>query len=261
VLVADRFHAKAGGLAAAEGLGARFVVRYGMTGCALPDGGGRAPDRAQGRARARGRAAGRGRPPGAGAAARRRAADRRAPGAAQAAARGHGEGPRAGPAEGQEAGRAPTPPPGGSPAPAGWLALLTTLGGEVPAGQAALALHGLRWQVELAFKRLKGQLRLDGLQAKDPRLARAALPAKLLLAALADQVLGEALALSPRDPARPPSPWRLARLALTGLLAALLPGELRPRAWPRRLGSPQRSLSEPPRRRSSRLADAWRLSA
>jgi hypothetical protein len=37
VVVADRFYAKAGGLAAAAGRGAGVVVRYGMTGCALLD--------------------------------------------------------------------------------------------------------------------------------------------------------------------------------------------------------------------------------
>ena len=35
------------------------------------------------------------------------------------------------------------------------------------------ALYRLRWQIELAFKRLKSQLRLADLQAKDPQLARA----------------------------------------------------------------------------------------
>jgi IS4 transposase len=83
---------------------------------------------------------------------------------------------------------------------AAWLALLTTLDRSVPADEV-LALDRLRWQVELAFKRMKSQLRLDDLQAKEARLARATLLAKLILAALSDQVLGEALALSPSRPA------------------------------------------------------------
>jgi len=55
-----------------------------------------------------------------------------------------------------------------------------------------VALYRLRWQVELAFKRLKGQLRLDDLQPKEPRLARACLVAKLILALLAEQLVGRA---------------------------------------------------------------------
>jgi hypothetical protein len=44
--------------------------------------------------------------------------------------------------------------------------------------------------IKLAFKRLKSQLRLDGLHAKEPRLARACLLAKLILALLAERLVG-----------------------------------------------------------------------
>lgn len=46
--------------------------------------------------------------------------------------------------------------------------------------------------IELAFKRLKSQLRLGDLQAKEPWLARACLPAKLILALLAERLVGRA---------------------------------------------------------------------
>jgi len=55
-----------------------------------------------------------------------------------------------------------------------------------------VALYRLRWQIELAFKRLKGQVRLDDLQAKEPRLARACLLAKLILALLAEGLVDRA---------------------------------------------------------------------
>jgi hypothetical protein len=50
---------------------------------------------------------------------------------------------------------------------------------------SAFQLRG-RWRVELVFKRLKSQIHLADLQAKDPQLARAALLATLILALLAE---------------------------------------------------------------------------
>jgi hypothetical protein len=69
---------------------------------------------------------------------------------------------------------------------ADWLALLTTLDAAAHPAERVVALYRLRWQIELAFKRLKGQVRLDDLQAKQPGLARAGLLAKLILALLAE---------------------------------------------------------------------------
>jgi hypothetical protein len=193
VCVADRIYAKARGLFAAQGRGADVVVRYGMAGCALLGGdGGRLglkdvlargdlpdlpvrvlrPDAPDG-------------PP---LAARLILWRRPADVAAAARERARREAHR----KGYEAGAKQL---GG----AGWLVLLTTLDGAVPAADV-LALYRLRWQVELAFKRPKSQLRLADLQAKDPRLARSCVLAKLILAALTDQCLEKALALSPSAP-------------------------------------------------------------
>lgn len=49
-------------------------------------------------------------------------------------------------------------------------------------------LYRLRWQVELAFKRLKSLLNLDTLRAKDPDLARAWIYANLIAAFLIDDM-------------------------------------------------------------------------
>jgi IS4 transposase len=46
----------------------------------------------------------------------------------------------------------------------------------------------MRWQIELAFKRLKSLLNIDRLPAKNPHLARAWLNAHLLLALLIDDM-------------------------------------------------------------------------
>ena len=53
---------------------------------------------------------------------------------------------------------------------------------------AVLEVYRLRWQIELAFKRLKGVLALDELTAKDPALCRLFLCIKLLGALLVEQL-------------------------------------------------------------------------
>ena len=50
------------------------------------------------------------------------------------------------------------------------------------------ALYRLRWQIELAIKRLKSILHIDRLPAKHPDLARTWLHAHLLLALLLDDI-------------------------------------------------------------------------
>lgn len=67
---------------------------------------------------------------------------------------------------------------------------------ELEAHQA-LELYRFRWQIEIAFKRLKGLLELDELPAKDPRLAQTFLLAKLLAALLLEDLTDRYLAFSP----------------------------------------------------------------
>jgi IS4 transposase len=76
---------------------------------------------------------------------------------------------------------------------AAYVLLLTSLDArEYPPARVA-ALYRLRWQVELAFKRLKSLLHLDALRAKDPALARAWLYAHLIVALLIDDLAQQAL--------------------------------------------------------------------
>jgi hypothetical protein len=75
--------------------------------------------------------------------------------------------------------------------------LLTTLNqGEFAAEQIG-TLYRVRWQIELAIKRLKSILHIDMLPAKAPDLARAWLHAHLLFALLLDEKSAEIGALSP----------------------------------------------------------------
>jgi Transposase DDE domain len=74
---------------------------------------------------------------------------------------------------------------------------MTTLPQEAMSADAVCALYRLRWQIELAFKRLKSLMGLEEIDAREPRLAKAAVCAKLILAILAESLLGRVLALSP----------------------------------------------------------------
>lgn len=52
------------------------------------------------------------------------------------------------------------------------------------------ALYRLRWQIELAFKRLKSIVRIDRLPARDPKLARSWIAAHLIVALLTEDMAG-----------------------------------------------------------------------
>ncbi|MBO0717478.1 MAG: transposase, partial [Rhizobiales bacterium] len=72
-----------------------------------------------------------------------------------------------------------------------YLILITSLApGAFPPNLLAI-LYRVRWQIELAFKRLKSILRLDRLPAKDPDLARTWITAHLLLALLIEDTAAE----------------------------------------------------------------------
>lgn len=58
-------------------------------------------------------------------------------------------------------------------------------------------LYRVRWQIELAFKRLKSILHMDRLPAKDPRLAKAWIAAHLLLALLIEDTAATMADFSP----------------------------------------------------------------
>jgi hypothetical protein len=63
---------------------------------------------------------------------------------------------------------------------AGYTILLTNVEPAELSAEAALELYRYRWQVELAFKRLKSLIDLDQLRAKEPAMVKTYLLAKLL---------------------------------------------------------------------------------
>jgi hypothetical protein len=71
------------------------------------------------------------------------------------------------------------------------LILITSLDGRAFPPERLCELYRVRWQIELAFKRLKSILRLDRLPARTPGLARAWIAAHLLLALLIEDTAAE----------------------------------------------------------------------
>ena len=84
---------------------------------------------------------------------------------------------------------------------AGFVILATSLAADYPAGEV-LAVYRLRWQIELAFKRLKSLIHIDGLPCATERGARPWLQAHLILALLCDDVSQDFLASFPSGPDR-----------------------------------------------------------
>ena len=83
---------------------------------------------------------------------------------------------------------------------AGYMILITSLDALAFPPRTLVWLYRVRWQIELAFKRLKSILRLDRLPAKDPGLARAWIAAHLLLALLIEDTTAKTAAFSPCEP-------------------------------------------------------------
>jgi hypothetical protein len=95
---------------------------------------------------------------------------------------------------------------------AGYVIVLTTL--AEPGAAAIMEFYRRRWQVELAFKRLKSLLQLGHLKKSDPDGAKAWLQGKLLVACLIEKLILTAERFSPWGYAAQDSPRVAAPLAL-----------------------------------------------
>jgi DDE family transposase len=76
---------------------------------------------------------------------------------------------------------------------AGFMMLVTSLSAADATADEIVRLYRLRWQIELAFKRIKSLGGFAALRADDPRLVRAWLFAHLIAAVLIEASLGEDL--------------------------------------------------------------------
>lgn len=107
---------------------------------------------------------------------------------------------------------------------ANYILLLTSLPPAAFPPADILTLYRFRWQIELAFKRFKSLAGLDMLPAKKPELARAWIYARLIVAIIAEQIAGQVPNSPPLDATTPPatpSRWRLLKIALATVCAAI----------------------------------------
>lgn len=81
-----------------------------------------------------------------------------------------------------------------------FLILATSLPAEGYSAETVLAAYRLRWQIELAFKRLKSLLHIDRLPTHTPKASQSWLYAHLILALLCDDLSQEVLESSPSGP-------------------------------------------------------------
>lgn len=80
---------------------------------------------------------------------------------------------------------------------AAYVLIFTTLPADQLDAKGVLDLYRCRWQIELAFKRLKQLLKLGRLPHQEPRAARAWILAKLVVALLLETLYRNASAFSP----------------------------------------------------------------
>jgi hypothetical protein len=80
---------------------------------------------------------------------------------------------------------------------AGYMMLITSLPQEVQPGERIVFQYRNRWQIEIAFKRLKTIGGIDKLPASDPALARTWLLAHLIAAVITDEIANEIVGFSP----------------------------------------------------------------
>ena len=139
---------------------------------------------------------------------------------------------------------------------AGFLLLLTSVAAPDMAPEEVAETYRLRWQIELAFKRLKSGIGIDALPARDPELASSWIAAHLIPGLIIGEAVADSLACHPSPPTRPSvqlSLWRLQNFLRDVLLTAII-GTARLFLIGHVLADAARNLIEPPRRRISQFA-------
>ncbi len=83
-----------------------------------------------------------------------------------------------------------------------YVMLLTSLAADVFPACDVLAIYRFRWQIELAFKRMKSLAGLDELAAREPALAQAWIYARLIAFLIAEQIAGQVPDSPPFGPSK-----------------------------------------------------------
>jgi hypothetical protein len=106
-----------------------------------------------------------------------------------------------------------------------FLILATSLEADAYPADEVLAVYRLRWQIKLAFKRLKSLRHIDQLPTRTRAASQSWLYTHLILALLCDDLSQDFLAFSPSDlsdAAYQPSLWRVQKTAILLLGLAVL---------------------------------------
>jgi len=139
---------------------------------------------------------------------------------------------------------------------AGFILLVTNLPAGAWSIRQVLWLYRLRWQIELAIKRLKSLIQIDHLRSQDPRMVQTYLLGKLLVALLLDELIQQVAYHQPdwfHSWERPVSIWRLTQF----LWESLYNWIIHPVSWKRLLlflPASRRYLCDSPRARPQQLA-------
>ena len=136
------------------------------------------------------------------------------------------------------------------------LMLVTSLSRERASPRQVGRMYRLRWQIELAFKRLKSLLHLDRLPAKDKALARTWILAHLIVALVIEDIIPDFRAFPPEHPtAAIPllSIWRITKALCAAILQAIL-GHRYLDALLTKTKQVRKRLSEPKRKRKPHAA-------
>ncbi len=142
---------------------------------------------------------------------------------------------------------APRPQPS-TVASAGFLLLLTSISAFDMAPEEVAETYRLRWQIELAFKRLKSGLGIDALPARDRELARSWLAAHFILGLIIDEAVSDTFACDPSLQPRSGtqlSLWRM-QVFLRNLLLTAIIGMSRLSRIEHVLAEVTKYLTEPP---------------
>lgn len=143
---------------------------------------------------------------------------------------------------------------------AGCLVLVSNLPAATWSATQVVDLYRVRWQVELAIKRLKSLLQFDHLRTKEPELAQVYLLAKLVAAVWIDRQTMQHVAQQPdwwEETTRPLSLWRWQQLWFESL-RAVVRGPLSPVQLLAALPRLARYLRDGPRQRTQQLAHTRR---
>jgi len=138
---------------------------------------------------------------------------------------------------------------------AAFLIVVTSLRKKGYTAKDILAVYRLRWQIELAFKRLKSLLHIDRLPTRTEQGSRSWLYAHLIVALLCDDVSHEFLECSPEDlldAGYIPSLWAVQKMALLTLISIII-GPMSLTALVAAGKSVHRHLANAPRKRKPHI--------